>query len=128
MCSPETTARDAAWYAGTLLVHVPESRDVHPNSVDAAAEQHVRAHGEGMFTVPQPGEMIRVVRGTPDADEIAALLAVIAAVGNAADERNGVDCRRRARWDRGVRPYRPPGSWRQEAGSSMNGVPRRTQR
>ncbi|MER5512089.1 acyl-CoA carboxylase epsilon subunit [Streptomyces sp. NPDC002766] len=58
------------------------------------------------------------MRGTPDADELAALLTVLTAVSNAADERNGVDCRRRARWDSGVRPYQPPASWRQGAGTA----------
>ncbi|MER5452823.1 acyl-CoA carboxylase subunit epsilon [Streptomyces sp. NPDC002764] len=71
-----------------------------------------------MFTVSGSADLIRVVRGTPDADELAALLTVLTAVSNAADERNGVDCRRRARWDSGVRPYQPPASWRQGAGTA----------
>ncbi|MGW2835974.1 acyl-CoA carboxylase subunit epsilon [Streptomyces sp. NPDC001286] len=105
-------------YVGPLVKHVPESRGVDSNGVAAAAGQPVRAHGERMFTVPGSAELIRVVRGTRDADELAALLTVLTAISNAADERNSVDCRRRARWDRGVRPYRPPGSWRQGAGAA----------
>ncbi|MGW3099532.1 acyl-CoA carboxylase subunit epsilon [Streptomyces sp. NPDC001102] len=64
-----------------------------------------------MVTMPEPSELIRVVRGTPDADELAALLAVITAISNAADEEGALDCRRRARWDLGLRAYQSPSSW-----------------
>ncbi|MEU9397590.1 acyl-CoA carboxylase subunit epsilon [Streptomyces sp. NPDC048324] len=71
-----------------------------------------------MFTVTGSAELIRVVRGAPDAEELAALLTVITAISNATDERNALDCRRRSRWVHGVRPYQPPGSWRHGAGPS----------
>jgi hypothetical protein len=59
---------------------------------------------------------IRVLRGDPDPEELAALMAVLAALGRGA--RHAPDAPVRPGWVRGrPEPFRPAGAW--------NGPPRR---
>ncbi|MEU3513267.1 acyl-CoA carboxylase subunit epsilon [Streptomyces longwoodensis] len=55
---------------------------------------------------------LRVVKGAPDADELAAVTAVISTLllGHAEEKCQGA--RRCAQWDRAFTPHPPAGSWR----------------
>ncbi|MEU4878437.1 acyl-CoA carboxylase subunit epsilon [Streptomyces sp. NPDC021608] len=64
-----------------------------------------------MTTADQSFDQIRVVRGNPGAEELAALLTVLTAVARSASSPTHLS-RPRALWDRRMRPHQPPGSWR----------------
>ncbi|MFJ3224144.1 acyl-CoA carboxylase epsilon subunit [Streptomyces sp. NPDC086783] len=68
-----------------------------------------------MTTAEEPIGQIRVVRGVPDAEELAALLTVLTSLSLCSKDAARCRTRRRAHWDHGIRPHLPPSSWRHSA-------------
>ncbi|MFF3313513.1 acyl-CoA carboxylase subunit epsilon [Streptomyces sp. NPDC002952] len=54
---------------------------------------------------------LRVVKGAPDADELAAVTAVITTLLRTTAGPQTANTRRRAHWDRAFRPHASPASW-----------------
>jgi hypothetical protein len=68
------------------------------------------------MTEPEPRPALRIVRGTPTAEELAAVAAVVAATG-APEPSAGADEPRRGRWNDPAATHRGrwlpgPGAWR----------------